>query len=121
VIRLELPLPPTSNNLFINGRKGKGRFTNPIYAKWQWEAAAALQKQKPAEGIKGPYRFWMTVPMDMRGDIDNRIKPALDFCVVHAITSDDRHCHSAKIERGAAKPGFCIIEIESASGVKDVA
>jgi len=61
------------------------------------------------------FRFWLTVPMDMRGDIDNRVKPALDFCVAHAITPDDKHAQSVKVERGAVRAGFCTIEIEEAS------
>lgn len=115
MIKLTLPLPPTTNNLFVNRKGGKGRYKSPMYTQWMWQAYAALQEQKPIEKISGPFRFWMTVPLDMRGDIDNRIKPAVDFCVANAVTPDDRHAVSVKVERGAAKPGFCIIEIEAAS------
>lgn len=111
MIRLELPLPPTTNNLFVNGKKGR-RFSSPIYKNWRWAAYAAFCEQRPAETIKGPFRFYLTVPVDMRGDVDNRLKPALDFCVAHAITPDDRHAVCVKAERGAAKPGMCVIEIE---------
>lgn len=114
MIRIELPLPPTSNNLFVNGRKGKGRFINPIYAQWQWAAIAMLSEQKPVGCVSGPYRFRMTVPAGMRGDVDNRVKPALDFLVKQAITSDDRHAQSVSVERGNVKQGLCVIEIESA-------
>lgn len=114
MIKINLPLPPTTNNLFCTGRNGR-RFTNPIYAQWQWAAAAALQEQKPIEGVKGPFRFWLTVPVDMRGDVDNRLKAAIDFCVAHAITPDDKHAQSVKAERGAVEPGRCLIEIEAAA------
>jgi Holliday junction resolvase RusA-like endonuclease len=113
MIRLELPIPPTANNLFCNGRNGKGRFISLVYTQWQWAAYAALKK--PVERISGPFRFRLILPVDMRGDVDNRIKPVLDFCVTHAITSDDRYAQSVSAERGDVKKGFCLVEIEVAS------
>ena len=112
MIRLELPLPPTTNNLFAQNKNGR-RFKSPIYTQWQWMAMEALSRQKVDHLPRGPFRFAMTVPEDMRGDVDNRIKPALDFCVAHAITPDDKHAVSVSAARGDVKSGFCIITVES--------
>jgi Holliday junction resolvase RusA-like endonuclease len=111
-VTLKLPLPPSANGLFVNGRQGRGRFISPEYNQWQWSAYAALTQQWPFERITGAFHFRLTVPQNMRGDVDNRIKAALDFCVVHKITPDDRHAQSVSAERGDVEPGFAIIKID---------
>lgn len=117
-VTLKLPLPPSVNGLFVNKRGGKpggGRFTSPGYGQWQWAAFAALQTQKPVGSVSGPFHFRLTVPRDMRGDIDNRLKAAIDFCVAQKITHDDCHAQSVTVMRGAVEPGFALVEIEAAS------
>ena len=110
-VTLKLPLPPTVNHLFVN-KAGKGRFISPGYGQWQWAAFAALQSQKPLGSVFGPFHFRLTVPRGMRGDIDNRLKAAMDFCVAQKITPDDRHAQSVSVERGDVEPGFAIIKID---------
>jgi Holliday junction resolvase RusA-like endonuclease len=110
-VTLKLPLPPTVNHLFVN-KAGKGRFISPGYGQWQWAAFAALQSQKPTGSVCGPFHFRLTVPRGMRGDIDNRLKAAMDFCVAHKITPDDRHAQSVSVERGDVDPGFALVHIE---------
>lgn len=111
-VTLLLPLPPSVNGLFVNARRGRGRFLSPAYKAWKLSAWAALHQQKPVEHVVGPFRFRMTVPRGMRGDVDNRIKALLDFCVAQKVVPDDKHAQSVSAERGDVDPGFALIHIE---------
>lgn len=113
-VTLLLPLPPSVNGLFVNSRRGKGRFLSPAYKAWKWEAFAALASQKTIgfPRVSGPFHFRLTLPRAMRGDVDNRIKAILDFCVAQKITPDDALAQSVSAERGDVDPGFALIHIE---------
>ena len=115
MIRLELPIPPSANNLFLNPpRPRMRRPVSPIYTRWQWEARAALPKPLP-EAIKGPYRLRLLLPMNMRGDVDNRLKAASDFLVSFALIPNDRHALSVMAERSVeVRAGWSIVEVEAA-------
>jgi Holliday junction resolvase RusA-like endonuclease len=89
-ITLSLPLPPSVNNLFVNRRDGKGRYTSPRYKAWQTEAGWEINRQKPGR-VWGDYELHIVLPK-MRGDADNRLKPLLDLLVKHEVTDDDAKC-----------------------------
>ena len=122
MIRLVLPLPPSVNRLFApvsaNARRGARLCPTPEYIRWQWSAYAALcdHDYRSFQGaITGAYRARIFVSKDMRGDVDGRVKAALDVLVSHHITPDDKHCVSVLAERREdVAEGTCVVEIEPA-------
>lgn len=114
VIRLTLPLPPSSNNLFVNARKGRKRSDD--YKAWRdeagWLAKLATRHPSPA-GVSGPYALAITVPHTMKGDVSNRVKAVEDLLVSLRITPDDQHAHRVTVQRGDVPGRQCIVEIES--------
>ena len=111
--RVELPIPPSVNAMFLNrraGRPGRGRVKSSTYQHWiieaGWEAKlASLPK------FGGAYALTLSLPQGMRGDVDNRLKPVLDLFVDLQITADDKHCSEARVRRADVPKGRCIVEI----------
>lgn len=94
---IRLPLPPSTNALFLNVH-GKGRVKTPAYKAWLVEAGLLLKIQRP-EPVVGPYQLEIRVPRKMRGDIDNRLKGASDLLVTYGIIPDDKHAQRISIAR----------------------
>ena len=112
-IFLDLPLPPPTNGLFANKRKG-GRHITKRYAAWREEAGWMIQAAR-CGSIPGPYRFTIMLPLTMRGDVDGRLKAPLDLLVTHGVTDDDRNCVSVRAERtGKVFKDRCRVIVESA-------
>lgn len=86
----KLPLPPSQNNMFINGRAGKGRFISPLYKAWKNEASMCAYLQNKAR-IEGPFAVQINAvrPDKRRRDIDNLIKPLVDLLVSQGFVTDD--------------------------------
>lgn len=89
-IYLELPFPPSVNNMFINGKAGKGRFLAPRYRAWKTEAGY-LARSQSKEHIAGPFAVQINAvrPDKRRRDIDNCIKPIVDLLVSLGFVEDD--------------------------------
>lgn len=89
-IYLELPFPPSVNNLFINGKAGKGRFPSPTYRAWKTEASLRAHLSS-SQRIEGPFAVQINAvrPDRRRRDIDNLIKPLVDLLVSQGIVTDD--------------------------------
>jgi len=88
------PLPPGTNNLFLN-IAGKGRIKSRRYRDWIKEAGWSIQAAR-CGWIDGPVTVAITLPDKMRLDTDAAIKPLLDLCVRHHLIEDD----AARIIRG---------------------
>lgn len=86
--RISLPMPPSTNNLFIN--VAHGRAPSASYTKWRIDAGWRLLSQHPANH-KLPVRIWIEVRQvdQRRRDLDNKIKPILDLLVTHAVIPAD--------------------------------
>ena len=84
---VELPMPLSVNNLYINNPKTRGRFPSPEYKDWKKDAAKMLAAQR-ARCAVGPVEIAITV-QESRGDIDNRIKCVLDCLVENGIIDGD--------------------------------
>jgi Holliday junction resolvase RusA-like endonuclease len=98
LITLVLPVPPSTNNLFVNGRRG--RFKSQHYRDWLDEAGFYLMQQTYQKGlITGPYEMEIRVPMNCRADITNLMKAPEDCLVSIGVLPDDKHCRRATIER----------------------
>ena len=109
---LSLPVaPPSLNNLFINGKKG--RFKSPVYKDWATRATLHLRKQSGWH-VPGRVRIRLTFNCaDTRVDIDNLGKPILDLLVAAGRIGDDRNVVELHSAFGAVKG--TAIEIWAAS------
>jgi Holliday junction resolvase RusA-like endonuclease len=100
VIVLELPLPPSTNDLFANvsreqraaararGMNLPGRVRTKNYNAWIKEAGWMLkaQRQKP---VKGPVNIEYFVCIDAKADLGNLEKAATDLLVSHGMIEGD--------------------------------
>jgi Holliday junction resolvase RusA-like endonuclease len=89
MIVLDLPVPPSVNNLFMNLRKGKGRARTPQYLNWITTAGWHVQiaRQTP---IKGPVCVFLETKDNLRRDSDGYWKALLDLLVTHRLIDSDR-------------------------------
>lgn len=86
---ITLPFPPSTNNMFING--SKGRFRSQKYDEWIKEAGWELARQRPPK-VAGPVVlfFHFQDGRDKRKrDITNLIKAPEDLLVKHGIIEAD--------------------------------
>jgi Holliday junction resolvase RusA-like endonuclease len=114
LITLSLPIPPSVNDLFDGGRRTRRRFKSDRYKAWEDEADGCLYQQKQGV-VVGAYVVEIGLPEMMRGDVDNRIKPVLDFLVSRGLTPDDKHLRKLSIERSeAVEPGWCHVTARAA-------
>lgn len=90
---LQLPYPPTANNLFKN--IGKGRARTSGYNAWLSEAGWVAKEQRPAP-VKGAYRLQIVAmrPDRRRRDIGNLEKPVSDLLVKLGLIEDDANAQS---------------------------
>lgn len=116
-ITLDLPMPPSTNNIWRRGRVGgTGRaitYLTATYKKWKEAAAVELQRQKPKTGwaqITGPFDVAITLTTKKRFkmDGDNRIKAALDWCQREGLIVDDKFLNRLELTWGDAPLGFRI-------------
>jgi Holliday junction resolvase RusA-like endonuclease len=88
---INLPTPPSVNNLFFNGKAGKGRIKTPEYQDWIREAGTLLAIQRP-RGVPGKVSLLIEVgepKTARRMDVANREKAAVDLLVSHRIIEGD--------------------------------
>lgn len=96
---VRLPVPPSTNNLFVNKKVG-GRMLSPAYAAWRKEAGWLLNIARLTPFEKMPVQFSLWVPRKPASrDIDNFAKGALDLFVAHGIIADDKQVERLTIER----------------------
>ena len=112
---LNLPAPPSVNRMtFTRGGMPLGN-TSPKIKAWTEQADLAL-----IEGgfrfptgtalIYGRFKIDITFTRD-RGDLDNRIKPLLDYLQRRQIIENDRLCDKITAQWGETKLG-CQIKLE---------
>lgn len=103
MIRLDLPYPPTANNLFLN--TGRGRARTKGYDFWIALSRAEIMRQRPGS-IMGPYHLKLTAerPDNRARDIDNLIKPTSDLLKKAGVISDDSKALSILAEWDLAHP-----------------
>ena len=107
-----LPIMPSLNNAFPTRKDGK-RFASRQYTAWKEQAGWRLRQLKP-QRIDGPYALYIRLPLKMRGDVDNRIKPLADLLVAHGLTADDKLMHRVTCERHeSVKPNTCEFRLEA--------
>lgn len=117
---LELPFPPSLNSIWCTGknrRTGKPvTYLDRKYVTWRKEADDLYLTQKRAFG--GPIigRFCVEIVVDQRrwnkrkSDVDNRIKPVMDFLQRAGVIENDNLCSEVKAWWGAAPTG-CVVRL----------
>ena len=112
-ITLDLPLPPSTNNLYVEAAgkvKGRGRqrVKTKDYRAWiehlTWIVPNQLRNQgalpnPKAPIIKRPFGISIAVNISHQGDVTNRIKALEDYLVASRIVDGDQWCNRAEIER----------------------
>lgn len=90
IVSLEIPAPPSVNEMFRNVR-GKGRVKTSAYLDWRGHAGWVLRSQRP-ERVPGRIVVLISVErMSNCADIDNRVKAIFDLLVSHGVIDDDRN------------------------------
>ncbi|HDA7431526.1 TPA: RusA family crossover junction endodeoxyribonuclease, partial [Staphylococcus aureus] len=100
---VNMPFPPSTNNLFIN--VAKGRIPSARYADWRQEAGWSLKAQRP-RSIKGPVilKYLFQEGQDRRKrDIGNLEKAATDLLVEHKVIESDDNTIVRAIALGWSK------------------
>lgn len=109
-VALNLPRPPSVNQLFAN-IPGKGRVKTAAYRAWIAAAGWMLKAQRPAT-IRGRYRLLVLVG-PTRADVDNLTKAVNDLLQSHGVIENDNKCQSAYAELSGDVPKgeiHCIIQ-----------
>ena len=86
-IVIDLEFPPSVNNLFVNG--SRGRFTSDKYKDWQTRAGWEIRANKPGR-VPGPVKIsFVFEERAGRRDLDNLQKAPLDLLVKHGVIDGD--------------------------------
>ena len=96
-LTLHMPVCPSTNNLFVARRDGKGRAKTTAYKGWE-EAAHLILLGQSRRLIDGPVRVEILAPFSRRRDIDN-CKPVLDLLTKAGVIQDDRYVDDLRIVR----------------------
>lgn len=118
MIRLTVPFPPTTNNLFLN--VGKRRVPTKSYRAWRELAAVQIDNQMIGQAaITGPYHAVIELQRpDKRGrDVSNYAKAIEDSLVLCRVVRDDADCLSLMMKWSDQKPvkgANAFIELEAA-------
>jgi len=94
----DLPLPPSTNQLFFNVPKehGGGRAKTKRYLDWITLARSELRKQK-ARPLFGQFVVRIECSEKSRADLGNHEKPVVDLLVFHGVLEDDSKKYVRKI------------------------
>lgn len=107
---IELPLPPSVNSYVKrlgNASPGVRRWRllsdQYLYTQWSWLKSRA---------VKGPFLIDITWTKAEYGksDIDNRIKPLLDFLQARELIENDKLCREMRVGFGETQYG-CRVEV----------
>lgn len=108
---LILPLPPSTNGLFVNAGK-RGRVTSKPYRAWKTEAGFML-KVEPKWRVGGPVRLSIDLPTSARADLDNLCKAPIDLLVAHGRIDDDRNVAELHVTKTWARSESCRVTVEA--------
>lgn len=88
---ITLPIPPSTNRLWITKSGGGGKTLAKPYRQWLADAGWLLETQRPRR-ITGPVEIKVDASRpSQRRDLDNLLKALLDLLVRHKVITDDRH------------------------------
>lgn len=106
-VRLVLPIPPSTNNLYVARRDGRGRAKTSAYAAWLQKAGweVALQIRLPFPPPMKHVAVSVEAPVSYARDLDNLLKPIADLLVKLTVLVDDRwidEWHVKRVPKGDA-------------------
>lgn len=107
----DLPIPPTSNNLFVTDKRTMKRFPSPAYKTWKKAAGDALGRQYAAMGapsVLRPVALTIRLNINYQSDIANREKAITDLLVANIDMPDDRYIERVVIERDRTVEGAVV-------------
>jgi Holliday junction resolvase RusA-like endonuclease len=107
---IELPIPPSTNELFAKAWKGAkfGKGISVKYAAWRLDADEAFKRYGHGLSVR-PYGVSIRVNVDNQSDIDNRVKAILDALVRNGVICGDQWIDELFVKRDATVTG-CVVE-----------
>ncbi|MCC6194598.1 MAG: RusA family crossover junction endodeoxyribonuclease [Burkholderiales bacterium] len=113
-ISLVLDVPPSLNNAFLNVA-GRGRILSPRYRAWQADAHRSVIAQHVGPRLVAPpYTVTLSMPVKLRGDLDNRIKGVLDLMKKAGVMTDDADVVEIVARKNCATPRKCAVQVSTA-------
>lgn len=110
-MEIRLPFPPSTNNLYLNARKG--RVLSPEYRAWKEQAGWELKAQNLQ-----PFTERAIIHIDIddtrQGDCANREKAVVDLLVSHGILKGDQKKYVKRVSTGWEKLTGCRVAIVGA-------
>lgn len=119
LIRLELPLAPSANRIWRQGRGGRV-YKSKDYTEWLEECGWMI-KQQTRLSINGEYILQITAkrPDKRRRDLDNLLKATNDLLVKSGIIADDQFCRGLIAEWADIGPPMVVKVFELPDREKD--
>jgi crossover junction endodeoxyribonuclease RusA len=114
VCHLDLPVPPSTNNLFVNRRPGQGRARGPAYRAWLKEAGWEIVQQRlpwAHPTLRVRLRVQIDAQLKLNRDLDNSIKAILDLLVKMGVIADDNLIDDLRIVRRMGEGDRCGVAI----------
>lgn len=116
MIKATFPLPPSTNNLYINLKRG-GRAKSSAYKDWLNQAHKVCKDAyeragKPQYLEKDKMRLTVRVGANYRRDVTNCVKPIEDALCTFLPVPDDRYNDEVIIARDLDCEGFAVCTLE---------
>lgn len=109
--RIELPFPPSVNNLYINTTRG--RMKSAGYKMWFAEASLRV-KDSHRLGL-GHYSISICCrrPDQRKRDLANLEKAVSDLLVEHGVVQDDSLCERLTMQWDDTMPEECVVVVQA--------
>jgi len=111
-VRLELPFPPSTNNLFANA--GKRRIKTAAYSAWLDLASIGIKDSHRLN--LGPYSLHICLrrPDKRRRDLGNLEKAVSDLLVANGVIQDDSLSQRITLQWDDDLPAECVVIVQEA-------
>ncbi len=114
MIRLVLPFPPSTNNLFSNGGKGHGRYRTPQYKAWEHLASLYIKDSHRLNLEAYTIAIALNPPDKRARDLDNFVKAISDLLVAHGVVKDDSYCRKLTMIWNDSQDEECVVLLHRA-------
>lgn len=113
MITLVLPLPPTTNRLWVPVRTPAGAkmVKRKSYADWSAMAAREVAAQRAGAEIAAPFSAAILLPDDGAFDLDNMVKPLMDACQAGGAIANDKMMRRLVVDADDTRAGTALIEL----------
>ena len=107
MIRLSLPFPPSVNNLFANGKRG--RYKTPAYMAWCAEASIGIKDSHRQQIAAYSIAICLRRPDKRQRDLGNYEKAISDLLVSHGVIADDSGCERLTMSWDHGQKDACVV------------